>query len=632
MYGRSGIPFLWFGSNSAGDAGQRTMGLIPEEVIDEIRSRADIVAVIGQHVSLRKAGRNHKGLCPFHHEKTPSFNVNGDQRYFYCFGCQKKGDVFTFVMEYEGKSFIEAAESLAGRFGVTIPERSAESPAARRQRGERSRMLEVNALASEFFRATLLDERHGAPGRRYLTERGIDQATAEAFRLGYAPDEWHALANHLADHKVPAELACKLGLLARQPRAGGVYDRFRGRLMCPVVLPGGEVAGFSGRFIPVPPGAPPGTNDSQAEPPAKYYNSPESPVYKKSRLLFGLHQARAAFRRAGRAIVVEGNFDVIHLHQAGLDEAVAPLGTALTEEQVALLRRLVDEVVLLYDGDDAGRRASFKALQVMVAADVKVRIAPMPAGEDPDSMIAAGRKSELEALIDRAQPGIEHFIFEVWKRSPRSADGSSAALGEAGKLLSHVANPTKRDLIIGTLASAMGLDPALVQRAVTRGRRGDERSTGPRGQVTPAAGPGSQPPRPRPELPPPPREELDLLAILADHPTLMQAAEDQEVLSLLTDERLRDMYCAARQGSPMLSAAPEDIGPLIAKHVLAGTYASVADPTHCLAEAVSRLRHGRRRSQLAQLQKQAYDAKRRGDAALERQLVREILRTRRQVD
>jgi DNA primase len=609
------------------------MGLIPDAIIQEIRDRADIVAVIGQHVTLRKAGRNHKGLCPFHHEKTPSFNVNPDKHFFYCFGCHKKGDVFTFVMEYEGKSFMEAAESLAKRFGVTIPERR-ESPLAQRERDERSRMLEVNALAAEFFRTTLLDERRGATGRRYLAERGIDDQTAEAFRLGYAPDDWHELANHLAERRVPAELAVKVGLLVRQPRAGGVYDRFRGRLMCPVILPGGEVAGFSGRLLPSSAPAPVSRDQDggEAQKHAKYINSPESPVYKKSKLLFGLHRAREAFRDSRRALLVEGNFDVIHLHQAGFQDAVAPLGTALTEEQIALLRRLVDEVVLVYDGDKAGRDASQKSLEALVDADVAVRIVALPEGQDPDGMIAGGRAAELATLIERAQPGIEYFIHEVWARSAHSADARSKVLEDAAKLLSHVTNPIKRDLITGTLAAAMGLDPAVVRRATTRGRQGRDNPASSRSAELPMADGPRPAPRPQPQGPPPPQEELDLLAILADHPALMPAAEEQDVLSLLTDGRLRDIYCAARQGSPMLSAAPEDIGPLIAKHVLAGTYASVEDPAHCLAEAVNRLRHGRNRSRLVQLQKQAYDARRRGDVALERRLVREILTTRRQVD
>lgn len=616
------------------------MALIPDDVINEIRARADIVAVIGRHVDLRKAGRNHKGLCPFHHERSPSFNVNGDKQFFYCFGCQKKGDVFTFVMEYEGKSFHEAAESLAAIAGVTIPE-TTESPLLTRQRSERSGMLALNRLATGFFHEVLLDPRRGAEGRRYLSERGINDQTIRAFQLGYAPDDWRALSDYLAAQRASAELAVALGLIARQPRAGGYYDRFRDRLMCPVVLPGGEIAGFSGRRLK--------DGEDADKSGAKYINSPESSVYKKSKLLFGLDRARDAFRRTGRALLVEGNFDVINLHQAGFDETVAPLGTALTPEQVDLLRRLADEVILLYDGDRAGRAAALKSLEILVDADVRVRIAELPAGEDPDSVVARGGREALTAILDRAQPGIEYFVFEVWSREAQSADGRATALEQATRLLQKVANPTKRDLITGTLAAAMRIDPGLIRRAIER-RSPRNDGHGPH----PAEAHGSPPRQPQPTMPsdqqqqqrsqpspgregqppaPAPQQfELALLAILADHPQLMETAEEHGVFSLLTDARLQAMYCAARQGTSMLAVTPDDISPLIAKHVLAGSYATVTDPEHCLLEAVSQLRQGQRRRRLAELQRQADDAKRRGDSERERQLVREILTTRRQVD
>jgi DNA primase len=595
------------------------MAVIPDDVKNEIRARADIVAVIGQHVQLRKAGRNHKGLCPFHHEKSPSFNVNDERQMFYCFGCHKKGDVFTFVMEYEGKSFVEAAQYLAARFGVTIPERR-ESPADRRQRSERERMLETNKLAAGFFRDVLLHPERGEPGRRYLRERGISDQTAEAFQLGYAPDDWHALGEFLSARRVPVDIPTKLGLIVKQPSAGGYYDRFRDRLMCPVVMPGGEIAGFSGRRL---------KSGDDAKAGAKYINSPESPVYKKSSLLFGLHLARNGFRSRGRAVLVEGNFDVVSLHQAGFEETVAPLGTALTEQQVELLRRLAGEVVLLYDGDDAGRAATLKSLETLVAADVAVRIAVLPTGQDPDSVVARGGAEELGALIDRAQPAFEYFIHEVWSRSAPSADRRATALSEAARLIHKVANPTKRDLITGTLAAAMGIAPDVVQRALSRGdaSRGapSQHERGPRA-------PRSQEADRARRTPPPPSEELQILAILDDHPELMASAEEHDVFSLLTDARLRDMYCAARQGSPMLSAAPDDISPLLAKHVFAGSFATVTDPTHCLLEAVAQLKRSRTHRQLEEMQRRVEDAQRRGDVPLARQLVREILTIKRQVD
>lgn len=588
------------------------MGLIPEDVIDQIRERCDIVAVVGRHVQLRKGGRNFKGLCPFHQEKSPSFSVSPERGFFYCFGCQKKGDVFTFVMEYEGKSFLEAAEQLAAEAGVTIPARE-ESDAARRARSRRQQLLEVNEAATDFFRRCLRDPRLGAAAQAYLAERGIDEAASEHFRLGYAPADWRALGDHLARKGVSMELALELGLVARQPRAGGFYDRFRHRLVCPVILSGGEVAGFSARRL----------DDADEKAGAKYINSPESPVYKKSRLLFGVHRARDAFRRTGRAVLVEGNFDVISLHQAELEETVAPLGTALTEEQVDQLRRLAGEVVLVYDGDRAGRAATLKAVEALVAADVGARIASLPGGEDPDSLVKRD-PDYFRRLIDNAQPWLEYFIYEVWSADAQTSDGWSRALSEAGRIVHKVADATKRDLITNTLAAKTGLDMDFVRRALGRGGA-DERGAPP---PRPTAAPSPMTPRPAP-----PPDQVELIALLSDHPALLELTEQHDVGSLLTDDRLRDMYSAALRGQAPIAAAPDDLTPLIAEKLLSGCYASVPDPAHTLAEVVTRLRQTRpARLQLAELQRQAEEAGRRGDAALQRQLVVQILETRKQVD
>ncbi len=582
------------------------MGLIPEDVIREIRERTDIVAVIGQHVSLRKAGRNHKGLCPFHNEKSPSFNVSGDRGFFYCFGCQKKGDVFTFLMEYEGKSFIEAAESLAAQQGIEIP-RTEEPEAVKRQRSERARMLEINKLAAGFYRELLRGD-GGAPGRAYLESRGIGDEVAESFQLGWAPDEWRALSDYLQQRGASLDIAGKVGLVAPQPRAGGHYDKFRSRLMCPVIVPGGEVSGFSGRIV---------GSDAEA---AKYINSPESPVYKKSRLLFGLAQARESFRSAGRAVLVEGNFDVISLHQAGFAETVAPLGTALTDEQAGLLKRFAQRVVLLYDADKAGHAAALKSLEVLMGAEVDVYIATLPSGEDPDSMVKKHGAEALKQLLDRAQIGVEYFAYEVFATTVRSPAGRARTLHAAAQIARSVRDPVRRNLIVDQLATGMRIDRRLVWQAV-----------GGRSNVSQ---PTSEDPRPVPDeksveslL-----RELQVLAILADHPQLIELAEENDVFSLLTDERLRDMYCAARRGEPIISALPTDGSSFIAEHVLSGAFATAKDPRRGLLEAVASLRKVRKRPELAELQRRAQAAKRRGDVELERELVREILSARKQVD
>jgi DNA primase len=310
-------------------------------------------------------------------------------------------------------------------------------------------MLETNKLAAAFYRELLLDPRRGEPGRAYLARRGVTPETAERFQLGYAPAEWGALADHLKARRADLEVAVKLGLIAHRPRTSGFYDRNRDRLVCPVIVPGGDIVGFSSRLVGAPAPSPDGS-----EPP-KYINSPESPVYKKGKLLFGLFQARDAMNTRKRAVLVEGNFDVISLHQAGFTEVVAPLGTALTPEQIHVLKRLAERIVLLYDGDRAGYKATMHALQLCVEADIEVLVASRPGharsggagmlsgGVDPDSLIASGGAELLREAVDRAQGGIEFFAFEVWGKARANADARVRALEDAARLVGKIANPIK---------------------------------------------------------------------------------------------------------------------------------------------------------------------------------------------
>ena len=273
------------------------MSFIPDETISEIRFKADIVKIISRHVDLKKAGRNHKGLCPFHHEKSPSFSVNGEKGFYYCFGCQQKGDVFSFLMEYEGRTFVEAAENLASEFGVIIPETKSQSQDHQRHKSDKKIMLDLVEQATEFFRSHLKDDAANNLGKEYLKQRGIGDDTASRFRLGFAPDKWDGLCNTLTKNNRSFKHAEKVSLVVKRPQADGYYDRFRGRLMCPVMNTSGDVVGFSGRLL------------SDQEKSAKYINSGESPIYKKSKLLYGAPQARDGMRKAGHALLVEGNFD-----------------------------------------------------------------------------------------------------------------------------------------------------------------------------------------------------------------------------------------------------------------------------------------------------------------------------------
>jgi len=596
--------------------------MIADEIIAEIRSRADIVAVIGQHVQLRKAGRNWKGLCPFHGEKSPSFNVQPEKGFFYCFGCHKKGDVFNFIMEIEGKSFVEAAEQLGARFGVAVPKID-EDPALRRARGERFAMYDINKHATQFFRDVLADPKRGELGRAYLAKRGVGAEITEKFQLGYAPADWHALADYLQSKRVDMELATRLGLVAKQVRAGGYYDRYRDRLVCPVIVPGGEIKGFSARVIGTQAPAPDGS-----EPP-KYINSPESIVYKKSQLLFGLAQAREGMQKNRRAVLVEGNFDVISLHQADFTDVVAPLGTALTLDQVLTLKRLAERIVLVYDGDKAGYKATMHALQMCIEADVEVLVAnrpgnaksggggPLSGGVDPDSLVAGGGAEQLKEAIDRAQGGIEFFCFEVWGKARANADARSRALEDAARLIGKIENPTKRDLVVDTFAKALDIDVGVVRSAVVRAAanrnaghgpgqgydRGGDRG-GPRQGGGPPNAPHPNAPHPdgfargqRGETPEnrdqtPVRTldpEVEVISLLADHPSLLTTPDADRVSSLLTEPRLQAMYSAARAGQSFLELASMLLPPPTAQHVLSGKYAEHKNPGAQLAAFVASL-------------------------------------------
>jgi DNA primase len=578
------------------------MGLIPDHIIGEIRDRSDIVAVIGQHVKLRKAGQNHKGLCPFHNEKTPSFNVNGDKGFFYCFGCHKKGDVFTFVMELEGKSFIEAAETLAGRAGILIPQ----SESAPRERSRRTELLQLTALAREFF-INQLDAPGGKRAREYLVSRGLGAEIAQRFGLGYAPDDWGQLTDFLRGRNVSGELAESAGLIVPKKGGRGHYDRFRDRLMCPVANVSGDCVGFSGRLL----------GDDAA---AKYINSPETPIYKKSKLLFGLHLARDGMRERGRAVLVEGNFDVVSLHQAGFTETVAPLGTALTSDQASRLARVVDRVILLFDGDAAGRAATLKSLQILLEAELDVRIASVPPGTDPDDLVQKHGHEALESVLSASRDAVEYFIDTRWSQRDLSPHRRALLLREAAPVLKSVPLRDKRDMYVHHFATMLRLDLETMRRNL-RSALKDQLDPVDQTLENPAVSTYRRAPH----------AELDILALLADHPSLFPSAEELEVFSLLTDVRLRDMYSAARSGQPMLSSE-SNLSPDIVEQVFSGMHRAIEKPEQTLSERVATLKRTQGRERLKELQREAEMARRRGDGETARRLVSEILTIRKQVD
>ncbi|MGH7555023.1 MAG: DNA primase, partial [Longimicrobiales bacterium] len=329
--------------------------MIPDAIVDEIRARADIVEVVGAQVQLKRAGKDYRALCPFHNEKTPSFYVVPSKGFYKCFGCGEAGDVFTFVMKRAGLSFNEAVRTIGAKVGVDVPD-----VAATRAEDEPHRALyEAIAFAADHFRQQLWEEPAGEPGRRYVETRGIAREAAERFGIGYAPDEWRLLREHARQHGLTDEVLLEAGLIKSSERAEEPYDRFRDRLIFAVAEVGGRTVAFGGRAI-----------GRATEGVPKYLNSPETPIYHKGGLLYGLNWSKAAIRREGAALVVEGYMDYVSLASAGIVNVVAGMGTAMTVEQASLLARYTGKVYLLYDSDAAGLRATFRSADELLRAGV----------------------------------------------------------------------------------------------------------------------------------------------------------------------------------------------------------------------------------------------------------------------
>lgn len=418
-----------------------------EEITSYIKERADIVEIIGEHVNLRRSGVRYLGLCPFHHEKTPSFSVHAGQQFFYCFGCGESGDVFSFMMKYHNLDFPGALKLLAERYQVRLPEKRR---SAREQERDRRRklMFELNRKVAGYFREHLLST-HGAEARSYLLQRGIGPEIQEKFYLGFTPPKemggWNFLGSRLKGEE--RELAIEVGLLV-QKEAGGTYDRFRGRIQFPIFDAQGRIAGFGGRTI---------TDD-----PPKYMNSPESLIYNKSRMLFGLYQQRQAIGKQRRAVLVEGNFDLLALVAGGFEPVVAPLGTALTSEQVRRLKPMADEVVLFFDGDSAGVKAAERAAPFFLAEQVSARVALLPETHDPDSFIREKGLDAVEQLIGKAKTLAEFVVHQLMERHGLSLDGKTKILEALTPLMNSAASNTQRSLMAAHFSKILGIDPEML--------------------------------------------------------------------------------------------------------------------------------------------------------------------------
>ena len=417
--------------------------MIPDDQVEEVRSRADIVQVIGDIVPLKKSGKDYKACCPFHDEKTPSFYVVPEKGFYNCFGCGESGDVFAFLMKRLGLSFVDAVKHVAGSSGVEIREVN------RGQTGEDPyrHLHEANAFARMFFQNSLWDETTGRSAMDYLQERGIGRETAERFGLGYAPDAWRGLHEAASHHGIGEEVLLEAGLVTRSEKRKDPYDRFRGRLIFPIESLSGKVVGFGGRVLG------PGREGSP-----KYVNSPESPVYHKGEILYGLSWAKNTIRRRETALVVEGYMDVVSLAAAGFENVVAPLGTAVTPGQVALLRRFTSRVHLLFDSDAAGLKATFRAADLLLSGGVHPCVVTLPPGEDPDIIVHSEGAEALQGHIDGAVDVLDRKLQILEERDQfRSIEHIRAAIDRLLPTLRAVQDPAMRDIYIKKVSDRTGV-------------------------------------------------------------------------------------------------------------------------------------------------------------------------------
>lgn len=421
--------------------------MIGQEKIAEIRSRASIVEVISDYVTLKKAGRNYMGLCPFHAEKTPSFTVSEDKAIYHCFGCQTGGSIFHFLMQYDHLTFPEAVERVAQRYGIVV-ERS-DRQGASSGTGEREHLYRINGRAAANYQNILFHHPEGLKALEYLKSRGVDEATARKFMLGYAPQRGSGLFNLIRVEKIPIEDVLRLGLIGQ---GGGqkFYEKLFARVVFPIINPAGKIVAFGGRVL------------DQGLP--KYLNSSETPLFHKGATLYGLYQAKDSIRKSDRAVVVEGYLDVIALSQHDVGYAVATLGTALTVDHARALSRYTKNIIALFDGDEAGQKAGARSFEIFVEAGLLGRVAFLPKGDDPDTFVRRHGKTALEGILDRAVPAADYFFSWLERRFGNSLEGKSQIAGEVSRVLNKVNNVFEVDLLMRRAVDMLGIREELLRR------------------------------------------------------------------------------------------------------------------------------------------------------------------------
>jgi DNA primase len=587
----------------------RVYCLIPDTKIAEIRERADIAEVVGEYVTLRRAGSNLKGVCPFHADKDPSFNVNPARQFYHCFGCAASGDVFSFLQRMEGIGFTEAATRLANRYNITLPERpiSKEARSREERRREATRRRRYILAEAEKFFVEMLATPAGEAGRRLIADRGIDTATVEKYHLGYAPESWSALIDHMSKARVgPAELE-EVGLVKARRTGDGYYDFFRHRLIFSVSDPAGQPIAFSGRALA----------DGKDDIGAKYINTKETPEYTKGKTLYGLHQARVPLSKSGEAVLVEGNFDVIAMAQAGVENVVAPLGTAMTREQAVLLRNRVERVIVMFDGDDAGRKAAAKTFPLLAGAGLASYVVLLPRGEDPDSYVREKGPEAVNTLLSKRTGLLDQIISGSAAGSDGSAQDTARRISNLKPYFDLLRTPMEADLYRQKAASAFGVDldtvfrffrggPALSSSATSQNDGGD------------APLPGRV-------------EERELVGLLLDNPDICEQVVNGGIVSMVSTPAFRTLInemisrIERKESSiaELVSQADGDpIGPWFAKRALVCLYPETEKAEKALKDIGKKLAKTHLKGEIVELEKQIQLANAQGNDALVLELSR----------
>ena len=427
-----------------------------DPIVREIKDRLDIADVIGGYIPLKKAGTNFKALCPFHGERTPSFVVTPSRQIWHCFGCGEGGDVFTFVQKYESLDFPETLKLLADRANVKLPEYR---PAGNEREDEKALLIRINTFAARYYHQVLLSDPNSAAARQYLSQRGLRDKTIDSWQIGFAPSDFHSLSKALAAKKVKETDAIKAGVLVKNEK-GRVYDRFRGRVTFPVFNYVGDVVGFSARILPA-------LDDGKS---GKYINSPETPIYNKSKVLFGLNFAKTAIRKSGEAIIVEGQMDCISAHQAGFLNTVASSGTALASDQVNILGRLAKTFKFCFDADQAGLNATRRAVENILGKDYAVKVVSITGAKDPDELIRQNPKA-WQSAVDHAQPFLDYYIQQLFKNvSSLSIETKKQLGGEILPLIKKLPSALEREHYIKLLAPKLETTPASLTEDMNRNK------------------------------------------------------------------------------------------------------------------------------------------------------------------